>query len=278
MRILSQVDKNLNDNEILHLENHLPASLMKLFDWLVSLLLLVVAKQELNLMDPKNCAIVWGPGMIGSSEAANSTIAAFDDFQDTRFGINVIEGNISYLRNNNLKPYSVANLPPTPVVCKAKPEFGAVPSSIAPAKVTSAESLPRTPPSRALRNSISLGISFEELFAKRQKMGNSVQEDIAILKEASTSSPNLSTSSSPSGPPLPPKPQIPPKPEMVPLKNDTPPALPPKPAFSKTMAIPLPKPSPPVRPPRPKSTGFSSSEIVSGPPAPPQRPGRPPRA
>ena len=62
-------------------------------------------------MEPKNCAIVWGPGMVGSNDQSSSIMGALDHFNDTGFGVSVIESNLSHLVEKKLQPYSIQSLP-----------------------------------------------------------------------------------------------------------------------------------------------------------------------
>jgi len=110
-RLLAGADKNLSEEEMVHPEKYLTGMDLTLFNWLVCLLVLVVEKQAENKMDPKNCAIVWGPGMVGSANEGavdQSGLGAMDGFEETRFGISVVEANV---RKSFQEGVKIQNLP-----------------------------------------------------------------------------------------------------------------------------------------------------------------------
>lgn len=112
------VDHSISDSEILLLDNHLSDINARLFNWLICLLLLVVDKEEENKMDPKNCAIVWGPGMIGSSQdtAATTFGSPMEDFEETRFGINAVQYNVATHKKAGTKPRGAHTPVAAPVI------------------------------------------------------------------------------------------------------------------------------------------------------------------
>ena len=103
----------------MHPERFLSGMTLSLFSWLTCLLIRVVERQEVNKMDPKNCAIVWGPGMIGSATDTAvdaSGLGAMDGFEDTRFGINFVELNVRHHYQNKTLPYGASRPQAKPVV------------------------------------------------------------------------------------------------------------------------------------------------------------------
>lgn len=48
--------------------------------------------------------IVWGPGLVGSSNDGPASGNVFEGFNDTRFGVNVVECNLSHLIEQNALP------------------------------------------------------------------------------------------------------------------------------------------------------------------------------
>lgn len=244
-RLLVDVNRDLDDSQYLKLENLLKDELyVRLFYWLMDLLLKVVEKQDVNFMDPKNLAIVWGPGMVGSSQDAvlSDPMNAMDGFNDTRFGINVIEMNLTHLSRNNIKPANVLKslgLVTTPrqkrstsdseFTLAARAEAVAPPVRSAVRKSGGAQNLP-------------MGI-LNEMIAKRQQ--------ITKKSEPSQPSPVVASSETTTAPAVTPKPEIPAKPALPPKPTvQSPPIIPPKPTSVVANDKDTPPPRPPPRPPK----------------------------
>jgi len=114
-RLLADVDREDESDEFaMKYPTFLSNMGTRLASWLIDLLLDVVEHQETNLMDPKNCAIVWGPGMTGSSDEKTLTgspldMGAMAGFSDTRFGINFIQANVAHYHNTKTKPFGISD-------------------------------------------------------------------------------------------------------------------------------------------------------------------------
>lgn len=114
-RLLANVDREDESDEFaLKYPTYLSPMNTILMSWLLDLLLKVVEYKDINLMDPKNCAIVWGPGMTGSADdvaVSSSTtmdMGAMAGLSDTRFGINSIQANVAHLMETKSRPYGVS--------------------------------------------------------------------------------------------------------------------------------------------------------------------------
>ena len=89
----------------------------RLFHWLICMLLDVVSLQQANMMNSKNCAIVWGPGMIGASDSATSagpvyvSLGAMEGLEDTRFGISLVESILQHYFETGTRPSSAQGAP-----------------------------------------------------------------------------------------------------------------------------------------------------------------------
>jgi len=118
-RLFADFDRHsVTEDQLIYADQKLTEMDRRLFHWLLCMLLLVVEKHSLNKMDPKNCAIVWGPGMVGAhNEAAIGAASAMEGFEDTRFGISIVENNLRHLHQSGTLPSSTQEsstaVPPT---------------------------------------------------------------------------------------------------------------------------------------------------------------------
>jgi hypothetical protein len=230
------VNRDLNDQVYLHIENLLTdPTYIRLFYWLMDLLLKVVEKQEVNFMDPKNLAIVWGPGMVGSSQDAvlSDPMNAMDGFNDTRFGINVIETNLTNMFRNQISASSVlkglglvSSPPGTPRRRNSDSGTFTLATNSAPHVAMGRSNVRKSAGARDLP----VGI-LNEMLLKRKQMTAKVE---TMESQGSPVMPTPTSTASPvTMPTVPPKPEIPHKPSLPPKPaSPAAPPLPPKPTSS----------------------------------------------
>jgi len=120
VRLLEPLDKSCDPVRVAkNMQLFLDAESYVLFSWLVDLLASVADLSEVNKMTPSNLAIVWGPGLVGSSgdSAFNPggfslDGAALSGLDDTKFGIAVmemaVELGLQRRRNGGTAPLPVA--------------------------------------------------------------------------------------------------------------------------------------------------------------------------
>ena len=105
-RLLEDLKSETSNEILLNLHTELSDIEYRLFNWLICLLLQVSENEEKNKMDGKNCAIVWGPALVGtsSSKAKGYVGASMEDFERTKLGITAVELNIMHHKMNNTIP------------------------------------------------------------------------------------------------------------------------------------------------------------------------------
>eukprot|EP01102_Stenamoeba_stenopodia_P017924 TRINITY_DN6501_c0_g1_i1.p1 TRINITY_DN6501_c0_g1~~TRINITY_DN6501_c0_g1_i1.p1 ORF type:complete len:1158 (+),score=269.87 TRINITY_DN6501_c0_g1_i1:285-3758(+) len=103
-RVLGQLTPEMtgeSEEQLVQAGNYLTEYQKHLFLWLLDLLVDAASRSSITKMDSKNLAIVWGPGMVGSSSADANPYVGLMLMQ---YGTSLLNQNISYLMKNGKLP------------------------------------------------------------------------------------------------------------------------------------------------------------------------------